>query len=128
MPGEFKLPSGAYGFPKRYRLNRPKEFEQVLRSARYRKSRGPLRILAFANTMPGARLGLIVGKRAVRRAHERNGLKRIVREVFRTRRGCLPAVDVVVQLRGGADRAELRGWLEEELSAMAEVMARKRRS
>ena len=122
------MPSGAYGFPKRYRLNRPWQFERVLRLARYRKGCGPLRIFAFANTMPNARLGLVIGKRAVRLAHERNALKRVVREVFRTSRGRLPAVDIVVQLRGNADRTELRDWLEKEFGAMATTMKRRQRS
>ena len=71
--------------------------------------------------MPGARLGLIVGKRAVRRAHERNTLKRVAREAFRIARGQLPALDVVVQLRGPMGRRELRRMLEEEFGAMAEL-------
>lgn len=122
------MPPATYGFPKQFRLNRPREYERVLRSARYRKSRGPLRIFAYANTMPGARLGLIVGRRAVRRAHERNGLKRVAREVFRTCRERLPAVDVVVQFRGPAGRRELRVWLVEEFSAMVASMSEGRAS
>ncbi len=100
----------------------------MLRSARYRKSRGPLRIIALANTVRGARLGLIIGKRAVRAAHKRNALKRVAREVFRTGRGSLPALDVVVQLRGYASRAELRGWLREEFDTMAEAIKGGRQS
>lgn len=69
--------------------------------------------------MPGARLGLIIGKRAVRRAHERNMLKRVAREAFRAARGYLPAVDVVLHLRGPMGRRELRSMLEEEFGAMA---------
>ena len=122
------MPSGTYGFPKRYRLSRPEEFTRALRFARFRKSRGPLRIFAVANTMPVARLGLIVGKRAVRRAHQRNAVKRVVREVFRIRRGQLPAVDIVVQLRGPAVRRELRRILEEEFCSMAKAIDRASRS
>ena len=122
------MPSPAFGFPKRYRLNRPRDFERVLRAARYRKSRGPLRILAFANTMAGARLGLVIGKRAVRQAHQRNALKRVAREVFRAGRGRMPAVDIVVQLRGSAGRGELRNSLEEEFSAMVQAMSKRQRS
>ena len=114
------MASETYGFPKRYRLNRPGEFTRVLRSARYRRSRGPLRFFAVANTMPGARLGLVIGKRAVRRACKRNALKRVAREVFRITRQRLPAMDVVVQLRGAAGRREFRTWLEEAFGAMAE--------
>ena len=91
----------------------------MLRKARFRKNRGPLRILAIANTMPSARLGLVVGKRALRRANRRNAVKRVTREVFRTMRVGLPAVDVVVQVRAPLDKAQLRASLEEEFRAMA---------
>ena len=70
--------------------------------------------------MPGARLGLISGSGPYA-GHDRNTLKRVAREVFRTARGHLPAMDVVVQLRGPAGRRELRRMLEEEFSAMAEL-------
>ncbi len=98
----------------------------MLRGARYRKSRGPLRIFALANTMPSARLGLIVGRRAMRHANERNTCKRVAREVFRNSRERLPRVDVVIQLRGPATRGELRAWLEEELGTMVATMSKGR--
>lgn len=95
-----------------------REFEQVLRSSRHRIGRGPLRIFALANGLPGARLGLVIGRRAVRKAQERNAMKRVVREAFRLRRASLPAVDIVVQLRGPASRRNLRGWLAELFDEM----------
>ena len=115
----------ARGFPKRCRLTRAREFEQVLRRARHRSGRGPLRIFALANGLSGARLGLVIGKRAVRKAHDRNAVKRMVREAFRLRRARLPAVDVLVQLQGPAGRRELRGWLEELFDEL-ERIARER--
>ena len=115
----------ARGFPKCCRLTRAREFERVLRRSRHRSGRGPLRIFALANGRPGARLGLVIGKRAARKAHDRNAMKRTVREAFRLRRASLPAVDVLVQLRGPAGRRELRGWLEELLDEL-ERMARER--
>lgn len=48
--------------------------------------------------MHGARLGLIVAKRVVPRAHDRNRHKRVCREQFRLARSQLPAVDLVVQV------------------------------
>lgn len=45
---------------------------------------------------PSARLGLIVAKKQVRRAHERNRLKRLIRESFRHRCATLPPLDMVV--------------------------------
>ncbi len=45
-----------------------------------------------------ARLGLVVGKKQLKRAVDRNRVKRVVREQFRLRRPSLPAVDLVVRL------------------------------
>ena len=45
-----------------------------------------------------ARLGLVVGKKLLKKAVDRNRVKRIVRENFRLRRCQLPAYDLVVRL------------------------------
>ncbi|MBS1189872.1 MAG: ribonuclease protein component [Rhodocyclaceae bacterium] len=45
-----------------------------------------------------ARLGLVVGKKLLKRAVHRNLLKRLVREQFRLVRSGLPACDLVVRL------------------------------
>ena len=45
-----------------------------------------------------ARLGLVVGKKLLKRAVDRNRLKRVVRENFRLRRPELPPCDLVVRL------------------------------
>ena len=98
-----------FDFPSQYRLTHPRQYRKVLGHALYHHQSGPLRILANPNTMPGARLGLIVGKRAVQKAHERNRLKRVARETFRLKRSELPAVDIVVQVRGPIDDDRERG-------------------
>ena len=46
----------------------------------------------------GARLGLVVGKKLLKKAVHRNLLKRIVRERFRLCRSGLPANDLIVRL------------------------------
>ncbi len=70
--------------------------------------------------MSGARLGLIVGKRAVRRAHDRNRLKRTAREAFRQRRAGLPPIDVVLHVQGPIHHRELKRRFEEALEQMSE--------
>ncbi len=63
---------------------------------------------AVANTMMSARLGLVVPKRTVRKAVERNRMKRVLREEFRQRRRTLPALDIVIQVMARVDNAALR--------------------
>lgn len=79
------------------RLLHKKEFDAVLRDPWVRFRRGPLWCAAKANAHGQSRLGLIVAKRVLRRAVERNRAKRVLREAFRLRQGML-AVDVVVRL------------------------------
>lgn len=52
---------------------------------------------ARPNGRAKARLGLIVGKRVLKRAVDRNRAKRVIRESFRQRVD-MPPVDVVVRL------------------------------
>ena len=74
-----------------------REFDCVLRSPLLRLRRGSLVATVRPSESPTARLGLIVAKRVLKRAVDRNRAKRIIRESFR-RRLDLPPVDVVVRL------------------------------
>ena len=53
-------------------------------------------ILGRLNSLGHPRIGLTVAKKNVRRAHERNRIKRLTRESFRLRQHELPAMDFVV--------------------------------
>lgn len=99
-------------FPRSARLTKAAEFNRVFRTAAIRRRGGTLRISAVSNRMHGARLGLVVGKRALPRAHDRNRAKRVLRETFRQRRPELPAMDIVVQVTGAASNAEYRRAFE----------------
>lgn len=57
--------------------------------------------LASPNALGHPRLGLIFSKKNVRRAVDRNRLKRIVRDSIRLQQQRLPAVDIVVLARRG---------------------------
>ena len=73
--------------------------------------------------MHTARLGLVVGKRAVRRAHDRNRVKRVLRETFRSRRAQLPAADLVVQVTGNdVSNAAVRASFEALLDSLQEKL------
>ena len=62
--------------------------------------------------MHSARLGLIVGKRALARAHERNRVKRIIRNRFRLARADLASVDLVIRVVRPASRQEIHEALD----------------
>lgn len=100
------------GFPRCARLIRASDFEHALRNPEFRIRRGALRLVAVANKMQTARLGLIVGKRAVAKAHERNRIKRIIRERFRTGRCRLAGFDLVIRVTHPSRPRELRSALD----------------
>lgn len=97
----------------------------MLRCPELRLRRRALWAAARPNGTGSARLGLIVGKRVLKRAVDRNRAKRLIRESFRQRVE-MPAVDVVVRLAAprvvAADVEVLFAALED---ALAKRMARR---
>jgi ribonuclease P protein component len=73
---------------------------------------------AVATRMQSARLGLVVGKRALRRAHERNRAKRVLRDTFRHQREVLPPMDIVILVTGDAGNLAYRESLEALLAEL----------
>ena len=68
--------------------------------------------------MQTARLGLIVGKRGVHEAHERNRIKRVIRDYFRQRTQDLATLDIVIQVMAELDNCELREHLPRLLAPL----------
>ena len=72
-----------------------------------------------------ARLGLVVAKKLLKRAVDRNKVKRVVREQFRLRLVGLPPVDLVIRL--AAKPAPLDGkLLAEDFLALLNKLQRPR--
>jgi ribonuclease P protein component len=62
-----------------------------------------------------SRLGIVVAKKKVRRAHERNRIKRIARESFRLNQQAIASLDIVVMPKIGIEdisNAELHQQLK----------------
>ena len=59
-----------------------------------------------------ARLGLVVAKKNVRLAVDRNRIKRLIRESFRRRQHSLEGIDVIVLARRGVDRQSNREFFK----------------
>ena len=90
-----------YCFDKSKRLLTQAEFSRVFDQPRHKLSSRHLLILAQPGTTTGARIGLVVGKKNVRLANQRNRIKRLVRETFRLRQSDLSGLDIVVLARHG---------------------------
>jgi ribonuclease P protein component len=104
-------------FPKTRRLLRAGDYGRVFDNAHAKASHKYLLLLAIRNDGPGHRLGLVIAKKNVRLAVQRNRIKRIAREVFRSLPESEPAMDVVLLTRRGIDQldnAELSSILQQQ--------------
>ena len=107
-------------FARCHRLTRTDEFSSVFGFRR--AIRGKLLTVHYQprpDGENGARLGLVIAKKFLRRAVDRNQVKRIVREQFRCLRGDLPPVDVVARLTVKSARID-RKLLADEVVALLE--------
>jgi ribonuclease P protein component len=96
------LAFAAAAFPKRYRLLKTDEYSSVFGFRKALKSQHFLLHYrprdAGAGDIAGARLGLVVAKRFLRRSVDRNLVKRLAREHFRLLRARLRCNDFVLRL------------------------------
>ncbi len=82
------------------------DYSRVFDAAEARASHKHLLLLARRNNRPGHRLGLVIAKKNIRLAVQRNRVKRIAREVFRTRPVTEPSLDVILLARRGLDQLD----------------------
>lgn len=111
------VPCSSNSFTKAKRLLNAKDYSQVFDDAQARVSHKHLLLLARTNSGPGHRLGLVIAKKNVRLAVQRNRIKRIAREFFRTAEVNEPSLDVVLLARRGMDQldnAELSSILQRQ--------------
>ncbi|KTD17875.1 ribonuclease P protein component [Legionella jordanis] len=90
-------------FDKTRRLLKKSDYEYVFAQAK-KVATSEFIFLYRANSLGYARLGLALSKKAIAKAHDRNRLKRLLRETFRIKQ--LPAIDVVVLARPGVAKVE----------------------
>nr|WP_205967598.1 ribonuclease P protein component [Paraglaciecola sp. 20A4] len=94
---------GENHFSRELRLLTPTHFEFVFKNATPAVSPN-LTLLARYNEGLNPRLGITVAKKRVKKAHDRNRIKRIVRESFRNHQQSLPNIDIVVVGKSGLDK------------------------
>ena len=92
-------------FGKSARLLNARDYKAVFDAAEIKASNQHILLLAKPNSLSHSRLGLVIAKKNVRLAVQRNRIKRIVRETFRVQRA-QPSIDIVVLARHGLDKLE----------------------
>ncbi|WP_299234244.1 ribonuclease P protein component [uncultured Halomonas sp.] len=88
-------------FPRRLRLLTAGDYRQVFDNAAFKVHGKGLMALASPNDLGHPRIGLVISKKSMRRAVDRNRVKRLVRESIRFQQHRLPAVDIVILSRRG---------------------------
>jgi ribonuclease P protein component len=104
-------------FGKAKRLLNAKDYGRVFENPDIRVSNQHLLLLAKISEQPHHRLGLVIAKKHVRLAVQRNRIKRVAREFFRTLPCGAPSLDVVLLARQGMsrlDNAELSSILQRQ--------------
>ncbi|MBL4585232.1 MAG: ribonuclease P protein component [Pseudomonadales bacterium] len=89
----------SFEFPRNSRLNSAADFDKVFKQTDFKVSNRFLLLLARKNQEDHSRLGLIVGKKKLNRAVDRNRVKRRLRESFRARQTNLQHLDVIALVR-----------------------------
>jgi len=107
---------GNFSFRPEYRLRKTDEFSSVFALRRTQRSRHFV-IHHGPSAIGGARLGVVVAKRHLKRANARNFVKRLAREAFRHLRSELKPLDIVLRLNAKPDSLD-RHQLRAELDAL----------
>ena len=94
------------GFGRKLRLLNASDYRAVFEQAQYKTSCPQILILARENTGADGRLGLVIAKKHIKLAVQRNRIKRLIRESFRHHQQLLSGLDIVILARGGLDKLE----------------------
>lgn len=87
-----------YAFKKTQRLLKKIDYDHVFEQAK-KIVTSEFIVLFRTNNLGHARLGLALSKKMIARAHDRNRIKRLLREGFRQKK--LPAIDLIFLARSG---------------------------
>ena len=101
-----------FGFPRKVRLTEPTQFKAVFNRADIKVSNRLFLILARSNELGRPRLGLVIGKKNLRKAIQRNRIKRLLRSSFRLNQSLLEGLDIVILARSNMSNQDNRQILE----------------
>lgn len=116
-----------FGFPKTTRLLNAADYKAVFSNAQFKVSCRQFLVLAIPNSSSKSRLGLVIAKKHVALAVQRNRIKRQIREAFRQNSVLLEELDLVVLARKDADKLnnkELKAIFESLWQDLQDKMTR----
>lgn len=93
-----------YGFSKTSRLLNAADYKAVFTNAQFKASSRHFLVLATSNDRSTSRLGLVIAKKHIPLAVQRNKIKRLLRNAFRLNSELLSNLDLVVLARKDADK------------------------
>ncbi|TNF08894.1 MAG: ribonuclease P protein component [Gammaproteobacteria bacterium] len=96
------MPESTFGRDKR--LLTARSYRAVFSDTRYKVAHPNLLLLARPNHFSHPRLGLVVAKKNIRHAVDRNRVKRVARETFRSAQDLLDSLDIIFLARQGLER------------------------
>jgi ribonuclease P protein component len=114
-----------HAFTKSMRLLNSENFQTVFDDAPLRTSHQHFLFLARINHLDCPRLGLVIAKKNIRHAVDRNRMKRLIRETFRAKQQQLAGIDVIVLARKGMNN-ETNAVLIEHLNGQWDRLIRRR--
>ncbi len=85
-------------FPRELRLLTPFDFNYVFQEST-RAGSPFLTLITRKNQLSHPRLGFAIAKKQVKRAHERNRIKRLAKEYFRHHQHQLPNIDFILMAK-----------------------------
>ena len=101
-----------FGFPKTSRLLNAADYKAVFSNAQLKVSCRHFLVLANRTDRSSARIGLVIAKKNVALAVQRNRIKRQLRNTFRHKAELLDKLDLVVLARKGADKLDNKEVIE----------------
>ncbi|PUA27810.1 MAG: ribonuclease P protein component [Cellvibrio sp. 79] len=105
--------ASSLSFSKSLRLLESDDFQRVFDDAPFRASHQHFLILARVNDLQHPRLGLVIAKKHLRLAVQRNRFKRLIRENFRINQHLFNGIDVIVLSRKGLENLDNHAFTQQ---------------
>lgn len=107
-----------YGFSSKQRILSKYDYQMVFSHAEFRSGNKRLLLLARRSGLESGRIGLVVPKKHLRRAVDRNIVKRIARNTFRLRQAEFSGVDIVVLVKGKFNLDRIKTQTTEDIDLL----------